>query len=264
MRFVDLGLIKSTLPCINTNSFRILYCPPPFRRKAEGHSFWLSVIPSVRLFVRPSVCPSVLPSPYRVCTLCAQLLLQFYSDSFETLQMFLPSFENIACGFGYNPQINSSHFFRNLNLVIFRAFWQWKRMDSGYLVCATPPTVSFRFFWNFTDVFTRLWRYARGLDMLLRLIFITFARNLNLVIFRSFWQWKWMDRGYLVCATPPTVSFWFFWNFTVVFIMLWRYAYGLYIILSLIVSTFSQFELSHFWAFTLRKFMWLLRLYLCN
>ena len=151
----------------------------------------------------------------------------------------------ICMWFGYNPQINFSHFFRNLNLVIFRAFWQWKRMDSGYLVCATPPIVSFRFFWNFTDVFTRLWRYACGLDMLLRLIFITFARNLNLVIFRSFWQWKWMD-GYLVCATPPTVSFWFFWNFTVVFIMLWRYAYDLHIILSLIVSTFSQFELSHF------------------
>ena len=30
-----------------------LNCPPPFRRKAEGHSFWLSIL------------PSVLPSPYR-------------------------------------------------------------------------------------------------------------------------------------------------------------------------------------------------------
>ena len=41
---------------------------------------------------RPSVCPSVLPSfcpPNIVGTLCAQLLLQFYADSFETLQMFL-------------------------------------------------------------------------------------------------------------------------------------------------------------------------------
>ena len=49
---------------------------------------------SVRPSVRPSrsVCPSVFPSPYRVCTLCAQLLLQFYSDSFVTLQVFLPSF----------------------------------------------------------------------------------------------------------------------------------------------------------------------------
>ena len=30
-----------------------------------------------------------------VCTLCAQLLLQFYSDSFETLHMFLPWFEDM-------------------------------------------------------------------------------------------------------------------------------------------------------------------------
>ena len=60
------------------------YCPPPFRRKAEGHSFWLSVL------------PSVLPSPYRsVCTLCAQLLLQFYSDSFETLQMSSSCFGDV-------------------------------------------------------------------------------------------------------------------------------------------------------------------------
>ena len=37
---------------------------------------------------RPSVFPSFRP-PNIVGTLCAQLLLQFYADSFETLQMFL-------------------------------------------------------------------------------------------------------------------------------------------------------------------------------
>ena len=58
-------------------------------------SFCPCVCPSVRPSVLPSFHPSVLPSPYRVCTLCAQLLLQFYSDSFETLQMFLPSFEDM-------------------------------------------------------------------------------------------------------------------------------------------------------------------------
>ena len=66
-----------------------------------SHKSWL-IVP--RLFKEkrrdivfgfPSFRPSVLPSPYRVCTLCAQLLLQFYSDSFETLQMFLPSFEDM-------------------------------------------------------------------------------------------------------------------------------------------------------------------------
>ena len=35
---------------------------------------------------RVSVCPSFRP-PIGVCTLCAQLLLQFYSDSFETLHV---------------------------------------------------------------------------------------------------------------------------------------------------------------------------------
>ena len=47
------------------------YCPPPFQRKAEGLSFCLSVFPSVR-------------PPIEVGTLLAQLLLQFYTDSFET------------------------------------------------------------------------------------------------------------------------------------------------------------------------------------
>ena len=58
------------------NHFCSSFCPPPFRRKAEGHSF------------RPSVRPSFRP-PRVVGTLCAQLLLQFYSDAFETLKMFL-------------------------------------------------------------------------------------------------------------------------------------------------------------------------------
>ena len=41
--------------------------------KRSGHSSWLSVRPSFPLQV--------------VGTLCMQLLLQFYSDSFETLQV---------------------------------------------------------------------------------------------------------------------------------------------------------------------------------
>ena len=47
--------------------------------------------PSFRPSFRPSVLPSFRPSvpPKVLCTLCAQLLLQFYADSFETLQMFL-------------------------------------------------------------------------------------------------------------------------------------------------------------------------------
>ena len=66
------------------NKVKSFYCPPPFRRKAEGHSFRHSVLPSVL----PSVFPSFRP-PNVVGTLCAQLLLQFCADSFETSQMFL-------------------------------------------------------------------------------------------------------------------------------------------------------------------------------
>ena len=38
-------------------------------------------------------------------TLCAQLLLQFYSDSFETGRMSWPCLE-VCMWFEYNPQIN--------------------------------------------------------------------------------------------------------------------------------------------------------------
>ena len=55
------------------------FCHPPFRRKAERHSFWLSVLPSVFPSFRP---------PKVQFTLCTRLLLQFSADSFETLQMF--------------------------------------------------------------------------------------------------------------------------------------------------------------------------------
>ena len=48
--------------------------------------------------------------------------------------------------FGYNPQINFYHFFRIWNLVIFQARILSKGIDSGYLVCATPPTVLCRSF----------------------------------------------------------------------------------------------------------------------
>ena len=42
-------------PCIPQPVTGTNFCPPPFRRKAEGHSFRHSVLPSFR--------PSVLPSP---------------------------------------------------------------------------------------------------------------------------------------------------------------------------------------------------------
>ena len=81
------------------------FCPPPFRRKAEGHSFRLSFRPSFR-------------PPKVLCTLCAQLLLQFYADLFETLQMFLSWSEDMHViwilswdyFFSLFPQFELSHF----------------------------------------------------------------------------------------------------------------------------------------------------------
>ena len=52
----------------------------------------------------------------------------------------------ICMWFGYNPQIIFYHFFCYFNLGIFLAFLLSKLMDTGYLVCATPPTVLCRFF----------------------------------------------------------------------------------------------------------------------
>ena len=63
---------------------RFFFVPRLFEEKRRDIVFG---IPSFRPSVRPSVLPSFRP-PNIVGTLCAQLLLQFYADSFETLQMF--------------------------------------------------------------------------------------------------------------------------------------------------------------------------------
>ena len=65
--------------------------------------------------------PSSRP-PNIVGTLCAQLLLQFYADSFETLQIFLSWSEDMHVVW-ILPEIIFCHFFHNLNLVIFRRFY---------------------------------------------------------------------------------------------------------------------------------------------
>ena len=68
-----------------------LFVPRLFEEKQRDMVFGFpSFRPSVRLSVRPCVRASVLPSfrpPIGVCTLCKQLILQFYSNSFETLQI---------------------------------------------------------------------------------------------------------------------------------------------------------------------------------
>ena len=107
----------------------------------------------------------------------------------------------------------------------------------GYPVSATvtPPTVLYRSFWNFADLFFMVWGYACGLDIFVRLFFCHFFLFKNLVIFRP----QCIDSGYLVSATPHTILYRIFWNFAHVFSMVWRCACGLDIILALIFVTFS-------------------------
>ena len=60
-------------------------------------SLWVIFVPRLFEEKRRDIVfgfPSFRP-PIVVCTLCAQLLLQFYSDSFETLQVFSPWFEDM-------------------------------------------------------------------------------------------------------------------------------------------------------------------------
>ena len=74
------------------------FCPPPFRRKVEGHCFWFSVVRGAWRVVRGA----------------------------------------------------------------------WFRVFSRYFVPLTPPTVSVRSFWNFTDVLRMVWRYACGFFRILK------------------------------------------------------------------------------------------------
>ena len=57
------------------------------------------------------------------------IILKLYRCLHHTLKMCM--------WFGYNPQINFRHFFRKLNLVVFRYFDN----ESEWTVCATPPSV---------------------------------------------------------------------------------------------------------------------------
>ena len=69
--------------------------------------------------------------------------------------------------------------------------------------------------------------------------FCHFFHFVNLVIFWPQILWMCIDSGYLVSATLQTILYQSFLNFTQVFSMDWRYAYGLDIILELIFVTFS-------------------------
>ena len=127
----------------------------------------LGVQVSVRLFVRPGVRLSV--SIYHRCLVSANPLTVFYWSSWNFADVFFIVW-GCACGLDIIVGL-FYHFFHFVNLVIF----QPQCIDSGYRVSATPHTILYQSFWNFAHVFSMVWRYAYGLDIILAFIFVTFS-----------------------------------------------------------------------------------------
>ena len=103
--------------------------------------------------------------------LWAQLLLQFLTDPFETLQMFSSWSEDMHVLFTESLKFFFFSLFSHFNLDFFAWFW----VCSGNFVSATPPTVLYRSFWNFTGILIMVWRYA-----------CAFLQNLEVIFFKFF------------------------------------------------------------------------------
>ena len=76
-------------------------------------------------------------------TLCAQLLIQFYTDQFETLQALL-SWSVDVLVFWHYLQFNFCQFFffrQGSPCGVIPLFRLRHLTDAGYFVCATPDTV---------------------------------------------------------------------------------------------------------------------------
>ena len=113
--------------------------------------------------------------------------------------------------FGYNPWINFYYFFHFVNFVIFWPQILWKSRDSGYLVSATSHTTLYRSLWNVAHVFAMVWRCARGLDIILELIFVTFSTLWTLSFLTSdsmkvYRQWLSCKRNFLYNFMPVFIQ----------------------------------------------------------
>ena len=101
-------------------------------------------------------------------------------------------------------------------------------------------------FYSFWWILLKLYRcFKDGLEICIlffqnpEIIFYHFFRIFNLDIFRALILQICIWSMYLVSATPPTVFGESFWNFTVVFRMVWRYAYCFLRILKLFFLHFN-------------------------
>ena len=82
------------------------------------------------------------------------------NSSYNFIRIFLklctcfPHGLEMCMWFGYNPWIYFCHFFHYVNFVIFWPQVLWKCIDSGYLVSATPYTISCLSLCNFAHLFS--------------------------------------------------------------------------------------------------------------
>ena len=200
--------------------------------------FWVSVHPSVCLSIRPSVRPSLRPSvrPSAPTTILVSatpptVLGQSFWNFTGVLRMV---WRYAYC------------FFRILKLF-FITFFPFLHFSSPYttdMYMEYVPCIgnsSYSFWW----ILLKLYRcFKDGLEICIlffqnpEIIFYHFFRIFNLDIFRALILQICIWSIYLVSATPPTVFGESFWNFTVVFRMVWRYAYCFLRILKLFFFAF--------------------------
>ena len=141
--------------------------------------------------------------------------------------------------FFQNPEIIFYHFLRIFNLRHFSIPYTTD-MYMEYVPCIGNS--SYSFWW----ILLKLYRcFKDGLEICIlffqnpEIIFYHFFRIFNLDIFRALILQICIWSIYLVSATPPTVFGESFWNFTVVFRMVWRYAYCFLRILKLFFLHFN-------------------------
>ena len=93
----------------------------------------------------------------------AQLLLQFYTKLFETLQVFLSWSDVVHVLLG----LSSYHFFFMFSGLDY--------YQNRYLVCATHPTVFHPSFLNYAYMLYMVRRCACGFQVIFHLFFINFS-----------------------------------------------------------------------------------------
>ena len=124
--------------------------------------------------------------------------------------------------FGYNPWINFCHFFNFLTSDCMKVYRQWVPCKRNSL-------------YNFIVIFFKLCTcFLHGLEMCLWFGY----GGVNFLIFWPQILWKCIASGYLVSATPYTISILSSCSFAHLFSMVWRCACGLDLILQLIFVTF--------------------------